>query len=112
MDTLVRWNPFRDLVRVQDELNCLFDRTFGGMEPFRPALAGTWIPALDVYETDEKLVAKMELPGIGSFSRAIALPQTADTEKVEASFDKGVLTIEIPKFEKAKPKKIEIRAKA
>ena len=59
MNTLVRWDPFRDLVRVEDERNRLFDRTFGGWEPFR-----------------------------------------------------GVLSIEIPKVEKAPPNKIEIKAKA
>ena len=47
----------------------------------------------------------------GSFGRSISLPQTADTEKVEASFDKGVLTVEVPKIEKAKPKKIQVNAK-
>jgi HSP20 family protein len=46
----------------------------------------------------------------GSFTRAITLPQTADTSKVEARFDKGVLTIEVPKVEKAKPKKIQVKA--
>jgi len=48
----------------------------------------------------------------GSFSRAISLPQTADTDKVAAHFDKGVLTVEVPKVERAKPKKIQIKAEA
>ncbi len=97
--TLARRDPFRDLVSIQDELNRLFGRTFGGFEPLRPSAAGTWAPALDVYETDEKVVAKMDLPGI-------------DPKDVEVSFDKGVLTVGIPKIEKAKPKVIQIKAKA
>jgi HSP20 family protein len=149
-DTIVRWDPFRDLVSIQDELNRLFGRTFAGVEPTRQTAAGSWMPSMDVYETDDKIVATVELPGIdpkdvevevenstltvsgsrefssevkeenyhrierryGSFSRAIALPQTVDTDKVAASFDKGVLTVEVPKIEKAKPKKIQIKAKA
>ncbi len=149
-DTIVRWDPFRDLVSIQDELNRLFGRTFTGFEPLRPAATGTWMPSMDVYETEDKVVATVELPGIdpkevevsvedstltisgerrfasevkeenyhrierryGAFSRAITLPQTVDTGKVDARFDKGVLTIEVPKVEKAKPKKIQIKATA
>jgi HSP20 family protein len=147
-DTLVRWDPFRDLVSIQDELNRLFGRTFTGGESMRPTASGAWMPAMDVFETEDTIVAKLELPGIepndvevsvedssltvtgtrqfasetneenyhrverryGSFTRSITLPQTADTEKVGAKFDKGVLTIEVPKVERAKPKKIEIEA--
>jgi HSP20 family protein len=149
-DTLVRWDPFRDLVGIQDELNRLFGRTFTGGESMRPSATGAWMPAMDVFERDDAIVAKLELPGIepndvevavedatltvsgtrefasetneenyhrverryGSFSRSIALPQTADVEKVSARFDKGVLTIEVPKSERAKPKKIEITAES
>lgn len=148
MRDIVRWDPFRELVTIQDELNRLFDRTFRGFEPLRPTAAGTWMPAMDVYETDDKLVAKVELPGIdpedvevsiedgtltisgkrefssevreedyhrierryGAFSRAITLPPTVDTDKVEARFDKGVLTVEVAKTEKAKPKRIKVKA--
>jgi HSP20 family protein len=147
-DRLVRWDPFRDLVSIQDELSRLFGRTFGGAESIRPSATGGWMPSMDVYETEDRIVAKLELPGIepdkvdvsvedstltvsgsrefsdevkeesyhrverryGSFTRAVTLPQTADTEKVNASFDKGVLTIEIGKAEKAKPKKIQVKA--
>ena len=110
--------------------------------------AGTWMPSMDVYETEDKIIAELELPGIepadvdvsvedstltvtgsrefssevkeenyhrverryGSFTRAITLPQTADTEKVEARFDKGILTIGVPKVERAKPKRITVKA--
>ena len=147
-DRLVRWDPFRDLVSIQDELSRLFGRTYGGSEALRPSAGGVWMPSMDVYETEDKIVAKLELPGIdpnnvdvsvedstltisgarefsdevkeesyhrverryGSFTRAIALPQTADTEKVNASFDKGVLMIEVAKVAKAKPKKIQVKA--
>jgi len=148
MADIMRWDPFRDLVSIQDELNRLFGRTYGGAELTRSSASGAWSPALDVYETTEKLVAMVELPGIdpddvevavedstltisgsrelsretkqedyhrierryGSFSRAIRLPETADANKVEARFDKGVLTIEVPKREEAKPRRIEVKA--
>jgi HSP20 family protein len=149
-ESIVRWDPFRDLVTIQDELNRLFGRTFTGSEPLRPGATGTWMPSMDVYETEDKVVATVELPGIdpndvevsvedatltisgkrefsaevneenyhrierryGAFARAITLPQTVDTDRVDAHFDRGVLTIEVAKAERAKPKKIEVKAEA
>jgi HSP20 family protein len=46
----------------------------------------------------------------GTFARSITLPSTADPEHIEASFDTGVLTIEVPKREEAKPRKIQVKA--
>jgi HSP20 family protein len=45
----------------------------------------------------------------GSFSRSLALPAAVDQDKIEASYDKGVLTITCPKKEKVKPKAIKIK---
>src|SRR5579859_4623341 len=44
----------------------------------------------------------------GSFTRTFSLPHTADTEKVSARYDKGVLKIELPKKAEAKPKQIKV----
>lgn len=45
----------------------------------------------------------------GTFSRTFSLPTNIDTEGVSASFEDGVLQVEIPKAEEAKPRKIAIR---
>jgi HSP20 family protein len=147
MSMLERWDPFRDLMSIQNELNRLFGRTYGGGEP-ASGQTGSWAPALDVYETVDRFVVTVELPGIepedvevsvedstltikgqreffykdatedsfqrierryGAFSRTLSMPTTADTERVEASFNKGVLTIELPKREEAKPKRVTVR---
>jgi HSP20 family protein len=47
----------------------------------------------------------------GSFQRTFQLPADINMDKAEASFDKGVLKISIPKKEKSKTKKISINAK-
>ena len=147
MTTLARWDPFRDLMSIQGEMNRLFGRTFAGGDD---VFAGSWAPALDIYETKEKFVVTVELAGVepkdvevsvedstltirgerkfseeveeenyrrverryGSFVRSFGLPQTTDADRIEASFDKGVLTIEVPKVEAAKPKKITVKAEA
>ena len=44
----------------------------------------------------------------GTFTRTFTLPQTVDTEKVSATYDKGVLKIALPKKAEAKPKQIKI----
>jgi HSP20 family protein len=46
----------------------------------------------------------------GRFSRALSLPGEIDREKIEAALDNGVLTITIPKSEKARPRQISIKA--
>jgi HSP20 family protein len=45
----------------------------------------------------------------GSFSRSLALPAAVDLDKIEAKYDKGVLTVTCPKKEEVKPKAIEIK---
>jgi HSP20 family protein len=45
----------------------------------------------------------------GSFARTLTLPDGVDVDNIEASFDKGVLTVSVPKTEQAKPRQIEVR---
>jgi HSP20 family protein len=48
----------------------------------------------------------------GRFERSFSLPRSVNAEKVKASFENGVLTIALPKAEAAKPRKVQIEAKA
>lgn len=45
----------------------------------------------------------------GVFERAFSLPSSADLERVSAKFEHGVLTVTLPKAEKAKPRSIEVK---
>jgi len=47
----------------------------------------------------------------GSFSRSIAVPSNVDAKKIEASYDDGVLEVNLPKAPEVKPKKISVSAK-
>jgi len=47
----------------------------------------------------------------GTFSRSFSLPDNVNSDEAKASYDKGVLTIAIPKQEKAKPRTIQIEGK-
>lgn len=47
----------------------------------------------------------------GAFSRSVTLPGSLKSEKAEASFENGILTLTIPKAEEAKPRAIKIKPK-
>ncbi len=47
--------------------------------------------------------------GYGKFSRSIRLPYSVDVDNVEATFKNGVLEIKLPRTEKDRPKKIEVK---
>ncbi|HEY8200531.1 MAG TPA: Hsp20/alpha crystallin family protein [Actinomycetota bacterium] len=157
-----RWDPFRDLLAIQNEMNRLFGRTYGGQsapveaagDAAVPAAEvasdprGSWAPLLDVFETPEKLSVAVELPGMsasdveitvegnvltlrgqrpfykganeeafhrierrfGPFQRRIALPNQSDAERISAQMEEGVLMIDVPKIEHARPRRIEVKA--
>jgi HSP20 family protein len=48
----------------------------------------------------------------GSFSRSISVPVSVKSDKAEATFENGVLTLTLPKAEEVKPKQIKVKAKA
>ena len=56
--------------------------------------------------SDAELIAAERPRGV--FSRQLILGDTLDTEHIAARYDSGVLTLNIPVAEKAKPRKIEI----
>lgn len=45
----------------------------------------------------------------GRFERTFTLPSTVDAERIEATSDNGVLTVRLPKVEKAKPREIQVK---
>lgn len=59
-------------------------------------------------ETKEKNYLRRETH-MGAFSRMIELPAGLQTDKADAKFDNGILTIEFPKAEQVKPKTIQVK---
>ena len=47
--------------------------------------------------------------GYGTFVRGFALPDTADTDRVNAEYKNGILTVHLPKSERARPKQVEVK---
>ncbi|MHB8411137.1 MAG: Hsp20/alpha crystallin family protein [Candidatus Acidiferrales bacterium] len=144
MNSISRWEPFRNVSSLQEQVNRLFESTFPHKGDESTLTA--WAPAVDVYETENELVIKADLPEIsekdldvrvennmmtirgerkfeqqvkedsylrmerayGSFSRSFSLPNTVNTEAINADYKNGVLTVTLPKRAESKPKQVKI----
>jgi len=60
MATLVRWDPFREVEALHNELS----RRMNGLGEGNGRQAQPWVPALDVWETDQEIVYELDLPGV------------------------------------------------
>jgi HSP20 family protein len=59
--TMTRWEPFRGLNALHEQVNRLFEDGFARSRAGQAALA-SWAPAVDIYETENELVVKADLP--------------------------------------------------
>ncbi|HEY6552801.1 MAG TPA: Hsp20/alpha crystallin family protein [Vicinamibacteria bacterium] len=90
---IVRWEPVRDLVSLQDRMNMLFNQSFrginrGGTE--EDWAQGAWSPAVDIYEKDGNIVLKAELPGIDAKDVDVSVENNILTLRGERRFDQEV----------------------
>jgi HSP20 family protein len=76
MATIVRWEPVRELAAFQNEMS----RWMNGLLEGNGRTTETWVPAVDVWETDAELVYSFDLPGI---------PE----DSVNIEYDDGALTV-------------------
>ncbi len=86
--TLTRFEPFRGVSTLQDQINRLlneaFDRTSDG------ANLTTWAPPVDIYETEHELVVKADLPDIKPEDLDIRVENNNLTIRGERKFGKKV----------------------
>jgi len=78
MATLVRWEPFREIAALQNDMGRLMSAFLGQGDG--ETTGRTWVPAVDVWETENELVYAFDLPGI---------PE----DKIAVEFDDGALTV-------------------
>jgi len=90
---IVRWEPFRDLVGLQDRMNRLFDESFRGLNRGsgdEDWSLGAWAPAVDIFEQDGNIVLNAELPGIDAKDVDIRLENNVLTLRGERKVDNEV----------------------
>lgn len=61
---IVRWEPFRDLLTTQKELDRLFREAFTPGFGEGEISTRTWAPPVDIFENENNIVLKAELPGV------------------------------------------------
>jgi HSP20 family protein len=76
MATLVRWEPFREIATLQNEMSRLMNSIGANGE----LTSRTWVPAVDVWENENELVYAFDLPGI---------PE----DKISVEFEDGALVV-------------------
>jgi HSP20 family protein len=79
MATLVRWEPFREMAALQNELS----RFMNGLHEGNGRATQSWIPTLDAWETDDEVVYAFDLPGIPEEQIAVELEDGALTVSAE-----------------------------
>ena len=58
----VKWEPFRDLMAMQDRMTRLFDETLSRIWKEEGVVRGVWSPPVDVAERENELILKVDLP--------------------------------------------------
>ena len=82
---ITRWDPFREVVALQHRMNSLFGNLNNETES--PLTTASFVPAVDVYEDDKKVVLKLEVPGIQEKDLDIRVENHTLTVKGERKFE-------------------------
>jgi HSP20 family protein len=96
MATLVRWEPFREIATLQNDMSRLMNNVIGGDGE---TTTRSWVPALDVWETENELVYAFDLPGIPEDKIAVefedgALTVSAERERTQETSDERLYRFE------------------
>lgn len=146
--TTLHWDPAKDLMSLRDAMNKLFEEGVIKPSGFTFEIGTAGIP-IDMYETQNEIVIRAQLPGVkpdeadisitediltikaekkeaetakdrnylrkenryGALSRSINLPAEVKADKANATFENGILTLNLPKAETAKSKQIKVQVK-
>ena len=82
---ITRWDPFREVMALQNRVNNLFREMNEGDSPLTTA---SFVPAVDIYEDSKKVMLKLEVPGIDEKDLDIRVENNTLTVKGERKFEK------------------------
>ncbi|HYX54109.1 MAG TPA: Hsp20/alpha crystallin family protein [Candidatus Limnocylindrales bacterium] len=87
MTMITRIDPFRELATLQDRFNSLFENFAEGNGKEQLA-AGHFVPPVDVYEDEQNLVLKLEVPGMNEEDLKVSVENNTLTVSGERKFEK------------------------
>ena len=82
---ITRWDPFREVVALQNRVNSLFRDLNEGENT---AASAGFMPAVDIYEDEKKVVLKLEVPGIEEKDLDVSVENSTLTVRGERKLDK------------------------
>jgi HSP20 family protein len=109
------WNPFKELARIENELN----RLFGDVLPATKEISEVqvWAPRVDVYEKDDKIIVEAEIPGAKKEDIEVKIKENnviikGEVKKEEEKKDENYYRKErfYGKFERVIPLPSEVKA--
>ena len=86
---ITRWDPFRELAQLQDRVNRLFQET-GSAQHDEGLTTTSFVPPVDIYETEHNIVLKVEVPGVEQKDLDIRIENNTITIRGERKFEKEV----------------------
>ena len=87
MTLITRWDPFREVATLQDRMNRMFNDQFGALTRDE-SLTGSFVPPVDVYEDENSIQVRLEVPGIEEKDIDIRLENNVLTVRGERKFEK------------------------
>jgi HSP20 family protein len=87
----IRWDPFRDLLTLQDRMNRLFEDSLTRNKVYEESLTtGIWSPPVDIYETGDAIFLKAELAGLTKNDVMIEIKDSNLILRGERKFEKDI----------------------
>lgn len=86
--TIVRYDPFRDLRTLQEEVNRLFSTNLSRAFDDEGIGRGAWAPSVDIYENKDNIVLEAELPGMKQEDFDLSIENNVITLRGERKFEK------------------------
>ena len=99
--SITRYDPFRDLRSLQEEVNRLFSSNLSRSFADDGIARGAWMPTVDIYENKDQIVLEAELPGMNREDFELTVENNVLTLRGERRFEKKDETDNYHRVERA-----------
>jgi HSP20 family protein len=86
--SIIRYDPFRDLRNLQEEVNRLFSNNLSRSFGDEGIARGSWNPSVDIYENKDQIVLEAELPGMNREDFDVSIENNVISVRGERRFEK------------------------